>query len=466
MRPAELWRRSFARADLQTAWIIGAVVALAFSISGAVFYAHAAKESLEEADHWFEFVLQVTERDLRDREPTAIPFDSMHGGLPDAFVALQVRGADGRVVFSRGSWPSPDAELQALAPAEHRERSYATALRVRRGDYLVGARRLSSGRRLTLAMPLAHFRSELAEVGRALLGGSLVAGAIAILIGLGAALRAFSPLRRATELLRGIDARSLGRRLPSRGTGDPIDLHAETLNRVLEGIDASFERLRAFSSDVAHELRTPLNRITNVTEVALLSDSSHDFRTALETVRATVEQLSRVVKSLLLLAEIDDRRLALRTQRFDAKPWVERSMDAYAAPFEEAGISLVSHCDAATIDGDRTLLDRVLANLLDNALAHAPPGSRVELAVAQRDGQVAISVDDAGPGIPPADRERVFDRFARLPSAASHPGHGLGLALARAIVGLHGGHLRVVDSPLGGARFEARLPSLRAAGQR
>jgi signal transduction histidine kinase len=83
----------------------------------------------------------------------------------------------------------------------------------------------------------------------------------------------------------------------------------------------------------------------------------------------------------------------------------------------------------------------------------------VEVAVVERDADILISVDDAGPGIPPGDRERVFDRFARLAGRESHPGHGLGLALARAIVRLHGGELRAGDSTLGGARFEARLPA-------
>src|SRR6185295_6019429 len=108
------------------------------------------------------------------------------------------------------------------------------------------------------------------------------------------------------------------------------------------------------------------------------------------------------------------------------------------------------------IEGDRVLLDRIIANLLDNALGHAPSGSRVEIHTARRDGGVAIAVDDAGPGIPEADRERVFDRFARL-SGANTPGHGLGLSLARAIAELHGGTLRASKSPLGGARFELWL---------
>ena len=164
-----------------------------------------------------------------------------------------------------------------------------------------------------------------------------------------------------------------------------------------------------------------------------------------------------MVQALLLLGEIDDRRLALRPARIELAPWIQQHVEAYAPSFEEAGVALVAKSEAIEIVGDRVLLDRIVANLLDNALSHAPAGSSVEIHAAQRDGGVAITVDDAGPGIAGADRERVFDRFARL-SGGFGPGHGLGLALARAIAQLHGGSLRVATSPLGGARFELSLP--------
>ena len=133
-------------------------------------------------------------------------------------------------------------------------------------------------------------------------------------------------------------------------------------------------------------------------------------------------------------------------------------MEAYAPSFEEAGVALAAECEDLAVEGDRVLLDRIVANLLDNALSHAPPGSRVEIRAARCDGGIAITVDDAGPGIAEADRERVFDRFARL-TGEKRQGHGLGLALARAIAELHAGRLRVTRSPLGGARFELWLAS-------
>ena len=207
---------------------------------------------------------------------------------------------------------------------------------------------------------------------------------------------------------------------------------------------------------MAHELRTPLNRISNVSEVALLKGGEGDLRAALEAVHGTTEELSRMVQALLLLAEIDDRRLALRPRKIELAPWIQQHVEAYAPSFEEAGVALAAECEDLAVEGDRVLLDRIVANLLDNALSHAPPGSRVEIRAARRDGGIAITVDDAGPGIAETDRERVFDRFARL-TGEKRQGHGL--ALARAIAELHAGRLRVTRSPLGGARFELWLAS-------
>jgi len=146
------------------------------------------------------------------------------------------------------------------------------------------------------ATGLATSRRQAAAAGLALRSptpcvGAVIAAAVVLLIGLGTTMRAFAPLRRATAMLAEVGTGSLGVRLPSRGTGDPIDCHAETLNAVLERIDAGFERLRAFSSDVAHELRTPLNRMRNVTEVALAKADPEEQRVALERVEQSIDEL-------------------------------------------------------------------------------------------------------------------------------------------------------------------------------
>jgi two-component system, OmpR family, heavy metal sensor histidine kinase CusS len=457
MRPREPLRHWLARSDVQTASIISAALALCVIVPGMWLYAHLATESLREVDRWFEFVLDVAVREVDEHGADALAEEDPRGRLPTQGASVRVRAPTGEVLFERGDWPEPEHEIFARSRRpDHRKHGLESAWMLRPENWIVGERATGAGVVVELALPLRHFASESEEVLGDIALMALIAAAAVLPIGFATALRAFAPLRRATARLREVDTGSLGVRLPSRGTGDPIDLHAETLNSVLARIDAGFARLRSFSSDAAHELRTPLNRIHNVSEVALLEGGEKDLRTALEAVHHTAEDLTRTVHALLLLAEIDERRFALQPRAISLAPWIEQHVEAYAPSFEEVGVALAAKSEAIEIEGDRVLLDRIIANLLDNALGHAPSGSRVEIQAARRDGGVAIAVDDAGPGIPEPDRERVFDRFARL-SGANTPGHGLGLSLARAIAELHGGTLRASKSPLGGARFELWL---------
>jgi len=458
MRLADL-RRPLARSDVRTGAIVGSVLVTSVSAIAVFAYAHTSMELLEEADRWFDYSCQVAMQEFEERGAAPEAIDAVLERLPRAQGALRIRDPSGRILAERGAWPVEERRVRARThePQEdHRNLLSMRLLRTR--NWLVGERHSASGVSLEVALPLRHFAREAQEQLRLMTTGGLVAAGIVLLIGLGAVGLAFAPLRRGTLLLRDADGGTRGLRLPSRGTGDPIDRHAETLNRVLERIDAAFLRLRSFSSNVAHELRTPLNRISTVSEVALLRGGESGLRAALEAVQSTTEQLSRVVHSLLLLAEIDDRRLTLQRDPIDLEPWIAHHVDAFGPSFEGGSVKLVADVEPLEIRGDRTLLDRILANLLDNALTHAPAGSSVEIRARRAAGGVSICVDDAGRGIPERDRERIFDRFERVAGHADS-GHGLGLALARAIAELHGGSLRVSESPAGGARFELWLPS-------
>jgi signal transduction histidine kinase len=458
MRPLERVRHWLARSDVQTASITSAALALCVFVPAMFLYAHLATESIREVDRWYEFVLGVAVHEVDEHGVDVFAGgEDLRGRLPNIGAVVRLRSPTGDVILEWGGWPDPESAIPVRSSRpDRRKHGWESFLKLRPKNWLVGRRTTASGAVVELALPLQHVAGEAEEVLGEIVLTAVVAAAIVLPIGFVIALRAFAPLRRATARLREVDTGSLGVRLPSRGTGDPIDLHAETLNSVLARIDAGFVRLRSFSSDVAHELRTPLNRISNVSEVALREGGEKDLRTALEAVHRTTEDLARTVHALLLLAEIDERRFALQRRAIALAPWIEQHVAAYSASFEEAGIALAAESEAIEIDADRVLLDRIIANLLDNALSHAPHGSRVEIHAALRDGGVVIAVDDAGSGIPDSDRERVFDRFARLPGEKTH-GHGLGLALARAIAELHGGTLRVWKSPLGGARFELWL---------
>jgi signal transduction histidine kinase len=323
MRLREKLRRSFARSDMETAWITSAALLLAVFVPGMFLYAYAAEESLEQFDRWFEYTLSVVVREVEDDGVAAIRVESLSGLLPSADAAIRVRGTDGAIVAERGGWPAEDEQIRArLHDGKSRRRDLRVAWWVRHARWMVGEHSLSSGETLEIALPLRSFASVNAKIRLRIAVGAVISAFAVLVIGIGTTMRAFAPLRRATALVREVDTGSLGLRLPNRGTGDAIDQHAETLNSVLARIDEGFARLRAFSSEVAHELRTPLNRMSTVTEVALLKGEERDLRAALEAVHGTTEELARTVQALLLLAEIDERRLALQPSRIPLAAWI------------------------------------------------------------------------------------------------------------------------------------------------
>jgi signal transduction histidine kinase len=258
MRLRELLRRSFARSDVLTAWITSGALLVAVSIPGLFLYAYAAAESLEEIDRWFEFVLQVVVREVEEHGPSAIATDDLRGRLPNVDAAVRVQAANGDLLYQRGVWPDPRNEIGALRRNDGEKRDLGSIWLLQRAHWIVGERTAASGVRIELALPLRHFAAETSELRRRVVVATVIAAAAVLAIGLLTTMRAFSPLRRATAMLREVDTGSLGVRLPNRGTRDPIDRHAETLNGA-RADRRGFARLRAFA-DAAHELRTPLNR--------------------------------------------------------------------------------------------------------------------------------------------------------------------------------------------------------------
>jgi two-component system heavy metal sensor histidine kinase CusS len=446
------------RADARAVVASGLGLVLVLALQGLALYAYAAEESLEQADGWVEQVREmvgtVEARELSD----ASLADAVYAALPGGRRAVRVRHADGGVGVRIGAWPPAGSRLPALREGDP-DRGLGSFRLLRPGRFLVDSIALPSGAQLELALPLKRFANEANEMGRGILLLVGVSSAVAFAAAFLATRRAFAPLREATALLAAVNVRALGARLPSRRTGDPVDRHAETLNQVLEAIDAAFSRLRSFSSDVAHEFRTPLNRMRTVAEVALASGDAAEQRAALERVEESVDELARLVDSLLLIAEADDRRVRLAPERIDVDEWLARTAEAYAPLFEERGAKLWLDSRAGTIEADRALLDRVLLNLLENALRHGSAGGRVELSAEPGEGGVRIAVEDAGPGVAPEDRERVFERFERLDRTRRGSTGGLGLALARAVARLLGGDLVLEASRLGGARFVWWVPA-------
>lgn len=240
---------------------------------------------------------------------------------------------------------------------------------------------------------------------------------------------------------------------------------AEALNGLLGRLDAALRLQRQFIADAAHELRTPLAAVRLQAQLVQQAGSPAEREAGLAQLMAGVDRATHMVQQLLDLARLDPQANTEPLAAVDLCALARATVADFSVQAEAAGIDLgLGACAAATVAGRPRALRVLLNNLVDNALRHCPPGSRVDVE-AQRHGQTTVLiVRDNGPGIPAAERERVFDRFYRLPGAAA-PGSGLGLAIVREIAHQHGGRVLLSETPGGGLTVRVDLP-LDALGAR
>ena len=266
---------------------------------------------------------------------------------------------------------------------------------------------------------------------------------------------ALRPLQRVAADVRQRDAQSLAP-LPAAGLPDEVAPLVSALNALLQRLGQSLDTQRAFVADAAHELRSPLTALKLQLQLLKRAGSEAERAAAAEALGAGIERAARLVEQLLTLARTEPGA-EVTTQRLDLSELVREAL-ADTVPLALArGAQFELFADTAVaIDGDRAALSALVRNLADNALRYAPPGARVELRVAAPGGVPTLQVDDAGPGIPPAERERVFDRFYRR-GTGDEPGSGLGLAIVRSVAQRHGASVALGDSPLGGLRVTLRF---------
>jgi signal transduction histidine kinase len=256
-------------------------------------------------------------------------------------------------------------------------------------------------------------------------------------------LRRVDAIARTAEAIIGGD---LTRRVPTVGTGDDLDRLAATLNRMLDRIAALMESLRQVSSDIAHDLRTPLTRLYQRLEGARVRSATvADYEAALEAAVGEADAMLQTFASLLRIAQVEGSSHTDRFTEIDLSELAETVADAYLPDIEARGQLLASAVDPGVrIRGDRELLTQGLANVVENAMRHTPPGTRIQIALsAEPDGRVVLSTSDDGPGVGATDLPRLAERFYRGEHSRTTPGSGLGLSLARAVAELHGGGLEI-----------------------
>ena len=236
-----------------------------------------------------------------------------------------------------------------------------------------------------------------------------------------------------------------------------------SLNALLQRLGQSLDTQRAFVADAAHELRSPLTALKLQLQLLKRAGSDAERGVAAEALAAGIDRAARLVEQLLTLARTEPGAAVTPLQPLDLSELVREAV-ADTVPLALArGTQFELQADAPVpIDGDRAALSALVRNLADNAVRYSPPGARVELRVSAHHGVATLQVDDAGPGIPPAERERVFDRFYRR-GQSDEPGTGLGLAIVRGVAQRHGATVALDDSALGGLRVTLRFGAAAAA---
>ena len=418
-----------------------AMLGFAAIVIGAVTY----RNVLGEAEALFDYQLRQMALSLRDQgEITRAQASTLADQQLDFVV--QIWTVDGRSIYaSRPHSALPARALLGFATVTVEGQGWRT--------FSVS----TDGRVIQVAQPL-QIRQRLAADAalRGIVPLLLLAPLLALLVWWVAA-RTLAPLQRVAEAVRKRDEQSLDP-LPTTDLPDEVAPLVSALNALLQRLGQSLETQRAFVADAAHELRSPLTALKLQLELLKRAGDEAGRRHAVEALSAGTDRAGRLVEQLLTLARSEPGAPAAAFEPTDLSELVRQAV-ADNVPFAMArGSALALAADAPVpIDCDRHAVMALARNLVDNALRYAPPGAKVEVRVFESGGKATLQVDDDGPGIAPAERERVFDRFYRR-SAGDEAGTGLGLAIVRSVAARHGADLRLGDSPLGGLRVTVLFP--------
>lgn len=333
---------------------------------------------------------------------------------------------------------------------------------------LVGAGSVSvGGLQVVLTLDAEPSRDLVRRSGAVIALALLLSLATAAALGVGIARRIAVAARQLGRAASSIGDRAQGERLDVQALPHELRDTGQAFNRMLDRLEAAFERQSQFSSDLAHDLRTPLNNLLGEAQVALSRPRAPDeYRSVLVSAVEDYERLQRLIENMLLLARADDSTAVLQREWLDLQVLGSRMRDYFDMVAEERGVNLVLEWRGEKVSqgqlwADRTMVARAIGNLLSNALRYAPAGSTVALVlVCERSGAVQIDVSNAGPAIAAIYQEKIFERLFRIDPAreCSAQGAGLGLAIVRSIMTVHGGTATVLsgDGPL--TVFTLRFP--------
>lgn len=436
------WSRLLRSTPFRLALTFAFLFVLAFVLSGAIVYQMMSADLAERLDDTIKETYAVVaatyaDNDLKELVETVGSHSMRSLKKEQLFSLTDATGNRLAGNFTAAGLPDGfsmfDAEMPGVPPgAEYR--AYSGSI---------------GGNTLTVAFSLSE-TEELEEVVLMSFGwGTLIITGLAVA---GGALLASRVQRRLDGIAATMVDVSHGRldtRIPLTGNGDDIDIVSNQVNAALDRLSALVEGMKQVSANIAHDLKTPLNRLQMILDTASEKNQSGQ-KIAAELAEAYAEslQINETFDALLRIAQIEAGARRARFTDVDLGEVLQTIAEIYTDVAEDDGksLSLAQRQETAElIHGDRELLTQMFANLVENALRHCPSGTSIKLSVTRQGERVVASVADNGPGIPPDEREKVFQRLYRLDHSRSTPGSGLGLSLVRAIAELHGASITLDD---------------------
>ena len=278
--------------------------------------------------------------------------------------------------------------------------------------------------------------------------------------------RALRPVNELAETAQKTSGSNLHQRIDSRGAGDELDSLIDAFNKMMARLEENFDQVKRFSTDASHELRTPITGIRGQLEVALMTaKNTGEYRDAVINALEDVDRLSNIVRALLMLSQAETGQIEIKQEPVDLGGIVGDLAEQFSTGAADENIALTWSSDPdSLVSGDRTQLERLVTNLLANAIKYTPGGGSVAVSVVRRESAVELVVADTGIGIAAEHLPHVFERFYRVKRDDPEKGLGLGLSFAAWIVRAHGGAIDV-QSELGkGTTFRVTLPRTGAVG--
>jgi heavy metal sensor kinase len=272
--------------------------------------------------------------------------------------------------------------------------------------------------------------------------------------------RAVSGVEAVTRTAQKISGGTLEERVPVKARGDEIDQLATTFNQMLDRIQTLLTEIKEMSDNIAHDLRSPITRIRGIAEVTFTTSKSLSEYEAMAA--STIEECDRLldmINTMLMISKTEAGVGHLIREEIDLAGLAREACELFEPTAEDNGITLSYDVQGRShLVGDTRMIQRMLSNLLDNAIKYTPSGGSVTVSVSENNNQIIVSVKDTGIGISPRDLSHIFERFYRCDQSRSQTGIGLGLSLARAIARAHGGDITPTSSPNQGSTLVVILP--------